>query len=154
MSDNLSRLLDLANKLAKDVPLAGMLNPDATTCRYAAIELEDARQRIRELEAELAEAHRRTEDHRESSRTFSAQCIAQEKHIKELEALVLAAMVPQGNYLEARIAELEAALWGMICPTCECYLDKAPDTCSNACHLIKLPEGTDSTALETEVKRD
>lgn len=53
---------------------------------------------------------------------------------------------------EARIRELEAALWGMICPTCECYLDKAPDTCSNACHLIKLPEDTGSTALETSAK--
>lgn len=49
MSDNLSRLRDLANKLAMQVPLAGMINGDAATCRYAAEELELRRRQVERL---------------------------------------------------------------------------------------------------------
>ena len=41
--------------------------------------------RIAQLEAELTEMHKRIDDHRESSRAFSAQCIAQEARIGSLE---------------------------------------------------------------------
>lgn len=48
-SDNLSRLHDLAAKLDRNVPLAGMINPDAYTCRYAAEELEMRRAEVERM---------------------------------------------------------------------------------------------------------
>jgi hypothetical protein len=56
MSDNLSRLLALADAIQARVPLTGALSAEASTCRYAAGELSEARSRIKRLEIDLAGA--------------------------------------------------------------------------------------------------
>lgn len=48
VSDNLSRLRNLATILASRVP-AGMINPEAWTCKYAADELESLRAEVARL---------------------------------------------------------------------------------------------------------
>lgn len=48
MSDNLSRLLDLAGEMQKRVP-AGMICPNAATIRYAATELAEKRTELTDL---------------------------------------------------------------------------------------------------------
>jgi hypothetical protein len=53
VSDNLSRLRDLAGALDKSVPLIGMINPEAHTCRYAANEFEQLRGDVERLRSAL-----------------------------------------------------------------------------------------------------
>ncbi len=97
MSDNLSRLLDLANALQAEAP-HGMNSSRASTCRYAAEELRDKRTRLAEAERVIAAAAEFWTTYSSLSERYQDD-MNDERHamLERMRAAVSATGVPNGE---------------------------------------------------------